>query len=153
MYGIIEFGGKKYIERYRDIPQQIDITVGLSLNQSINLIPSGTYAFLLKLLKLQVTTGAPTEVPAVRLFKYRLGNSDGGIYYIGNDVASTTGGIQQRVVSTLTFGNGQFPYPLVPPIFFDRNANMQIEIEDISNNVPYRLHFAYTGSFLIPFEG
>jgi hypothetical protein len=147
MYGVIEFGGRKYIERYRDIPQEITVSVALGLQNNITLVPSGTYPFLLKLLTMKtVEDGATVE----HLFKYRLGNSDGGVYYIGNDTATGTGGVQTRVLSTLTFGDAQSPYALIPPIFFDRNGAMLIEIEDVSNVVPYTAFFGYKGSFLIP---
>lgn len=147
MYGVIEFGGKRYIERYRDIPQEITVTVNSQILNNITLVPSGTYPFLLKLLTMKTVADGVTEE---HLFKYRLGNSDGGVYYIGNDTATGTGGVQTRVLSTLTFGDAQSPYALIPPIFFDRNGAMLIEIEDISVDVPYTIYFGYKGSFLIP---
>ena len=85
-------------------------------------------------------------MPAVRRFRFKLGNSDGATWYSASGVGGTT----DRVLDTLIFGSGQFPFALIPPLFYSANANIQYEVEDVSNVVPYTIFFNFIGSYLLP---
>ena len=65
-------------------------------------------------------------------------------------MAGGLGATTDRVVDTLCFGTGQFPYPVIPPIPYSAGANIMFEVEDLSNNAPYTINFAFHGAYLIP---
>lgn len=141
-YGIVEIDGIKYIERADYIPQEISITVnGQIASNSINL--PGTANFWLKGLTRDTLVNG---VSTARRFRYRLGNSDSSIWYMN----AGNGGTTDRVLDTLIFGTGQFPFPVVPHIFFSASATIKTEFEDVSNLQPYTIVVNYIGSYLIP---
>jgi hypothetical protein len=140
--GRVTINGKDYIERLQVFPMEVPITVGLSINL-VRLAFPGVANFLLKALTREVIAAA---VPAVRRFRFRFGNSDGAIWYS----AAGVGGATDRVMDNLIFGTGQFPYPVIPSIFYSSNATMPIEIEDVSGVVPYTIILAFHGSYLLP---
>ena len=141
-YGTVTIGGKTYIEREQTFPQEYTVTVGLSVSKVYVVLP-GTADFWLKcLMRKTVAAGAL----AVRLFKFRLGNSDGSTWY----QSGGSGGTTDRVLDPLIFGDGQFPFVLNPYIYYGASSTIQLEIEDVSNTVPYTIYFAFRGSYLIP---
>lgn len=134
MYGRIKFGGKNYIERFWTYTNITTLTAnGTALNR---VVMDGEAHFLLKLLTRQSTGG----------FRMRLGTSEGGTWFSGAGVV--TGGGNDRVLDTLIFGDGQFPFPVVPHIFFPKSAALIMDLQDVSGNTN-TLEFAFHGSKLI----
>lgn len=142
-YGIVEIEGVQYVERPQYFSEDVTLTVAnqILLNQRVNL--PGIAGFMLKGLAQEIIAA---NVAVARPHRFRFGNTDGGIWYASAGI----GGANDRVVNTCIFGNGQFPFPIVPHVFFGKNANIQYEIEDISANVPYTVHITFIGSYLIP---
>jgi hypothetical protein len=141
-YGTVTIGGTTYIEREQTFPLIVNVTANLSI-QKVTLVLPGTADFWLKTLTREtVVSGAS----AARRFSFRLGNSDGGTWYQSGGVGGTT----DRVIDTLLFGSGQFPFVLNPYIYYGASGTIPMEIEDISNNQPYSIYFAFRGSYLIP---
>lgn len=142
-FGQVTIDGQQYIERAQIFPSANDITIANQVltQQKVNL--PGVANFLLKGLTREVTVSG---LSSARRFRFRLGNSDGMTWYFAGGI----GGDTQRVVDTLCFGTGQFPYPLIPPIPYSAAASIVYEIEDISGNVPYTINFGFHGSYLIP---
>lgn len=143
MFGAIEIDGVRYIERVQSFPVDVNVTVGLSVLLNQRVVLPGVAPFLLKSLTRETIAA---NVIAARRFRFKFGNTDGGVYY----TAAGVGGANDRVVDTLIFGNGQFPYLLVPPVFYSSSANILFEFEDLSNVVPYTTHITFHGSYLIP---
>ena len=143
MFGRVEIDGVEYIERVQSFPVDVAMTVGLATLLNQRVVLPGVAPFLLKSLTRE--TIAATVI-AARRFRFKFGNTDGGIYYS----SAGLGGANDRVVDTLIFGNGQFPYFLVPPVFYTPSANIIFEFEDLSNTVPYVTHITFHGSYLIP---
>jgi hypothetical protein len=54
------------------------------------------------------------------------------------------------VLDSLIMGTGQFPFPLVPDVLYEKGSQIMYEIEDISNSAPYVIYIAYIGADLIP---
>jgi hypothetical protein len=144
-YGTVVINGQTYIEREQTFPLEVTVSVGLSV-QRISLALPGTADFWLKCLTREtVLSGASTPYR----FKFRLGNSDGGTWY----QSGGNGGTTDRVIDTLLFGSGQFPFVLCPYIMYSANASILCEVEDISNNPPYTIYFAFRGAYLLPVGG
>lgn len=142
-YGVVNIDGQNYIERAQIFPATLDITQNLQILTQQRVTLPGVANFLLKGLTREVTVnGVSTNLR----FKFRLGNSDGTTWYI----AGGLGAINDRVVDTLIFGTGQFPYALIPPIPYSAGANIMYEVEDLSGQAPYTINFAFHGSYLIP---
>jgi hypothetical protein len=141
-YGTVQIGGKTYIEREQTFPLIVPVTVNLSIQRIVVALP-GTADFWLKTLTRETVVAGAS---AARRFAFRLGNSDGSTWY----QSGGNGGNTDRVIDTLLFGSGQFPFVLNPYIYYSANASIQCEIEDISNNQPYTIYFAFRGSYLIP---
>lgn len=141
--GQVVIDGKTYTKRHQVIPLQVDVTSnGQVILQTLTL--PGIAMFMLRGLTRDVMAG---NVPVVnRRFRFRLGNSDGGIWYTAGGIGGTT----DRVIDSLMFGNGQFPYVLDPFILFSVSASIKLEIEDLSQNQPYTIYFAFQGAWLLP---
>ena len=105
-YGTVQIGGKTYIEREQSFPLIVPVTVNLGI-QKISLVLPGTADFWLKALTRETVVAGAS---AARRFAFRLGNSDGGTWY----QSGGSGGTTDRVIDTLLFGSGQFPYVLNP---------------------------------------
>jgi hypothetical protein len=142
-YGVVNIDGQQYIERAQIFPADQNITVNFQILTAQRVTLPGVANFLLKGLTREVTVNGTSSS---RRFKFRLGNSDGTTWYFAGGIGSTT----DRVVDTLCFGTGQFPFPLIPPIPFSAGANIMFEIEDLSGMAPYTINFAFHGSYLIP---
>lgn len=142
-YGVVEIDGQQYIERAQIFTQDISITTNLQVLTQQRVTLPGVANFLLKGLTRETTSGG-TSSP--RRFKFRLGSSDGGTWYISGGLGATT----DRAMDTLVMGSGMFPYPIIPPIPYSAGANIVFEVEDISGASPYLINFAFHGSYLIP---
>lgn len=142
-YGVVTIDNQQYIERAQVFPANLDITANLQVLTSQRVTLPGVANFLLKGLTREVTVSG---VSSSRRFRFRLGNSDGTTWYMAGGLGATT----DRVVDTLCFGTGQFPYPVIPPIPYSAGANIMFEVEDLSNNAPYTINFAFHGAYLIP---
>jgi hypothetical protein len=142
-YGTVQIGNQTFIEREQSFPLEVSITtVGQVVKQSLNL--PGTADFWLKALMRETTEGG---VSTARRFKFRFGNSDGSTWYQSGGTGNTT----DRVIDTLIFGSGQFPFVLNPYIYYSASASIMYEIEDISGvDTDYTIYFSFRGSYLIP---
>jgi hypothetical protein len=153
MYGQVTVDGKNFIERIQTFTLEQDVTSNGQILQGSLVLP-GVANFRLKgLTRAVLKSHAPsTACP----FKFRLGNSDGNTWYSqgGNSAQlgsnSPVGGSTDRVLDSLIFGNGQFPFPLTVPIFYGASSSIKWEIEDCSNNAPYTIYFGFQGAYLIP---
>ena len=141
-YGTVTIGGKTYIEREQTFPYELAVTVNLSVTK-VSLTLPGTADFWLKALTRETVVAGAS---AARRFKFKLGNSDGSTWY----QSCGAGGTTDRVIDTLLFGSGQFPFVLNPYIYYGASSSIQMEIEDISNNVPYTIYMGFRGSYLLP---
>ncbi len=144
-YGLVEIGGKKYTERTQEFPEEVTVTVNNQVLTNQRIVLPGVANFLLKALERETVVAGAS---AARRFKFRLGNTDGGLWYM----AGGSGGSTDRVLDTLTFGNAQFPKVLIPALFYSASASILFEIEDVSANVPYTIYFNFVGAYLIPLE-
>lgn len=144
--GQVEINGKTYTKRHQVIPLVVQITTQATV--PLNLTLPGIAMFMLRGLTREViATVSAVVTPVVdRRFLFRLGNSDGSIWYSQAGVGGTT----DAVVDTLMFGNGQFPYVLDPFIPFNESASIRLEITDITNVLPYTIYFAFQGAWLLP---
>jgi len=143
MLGTVTIDGKEYVERYQCFPAQTTITVNGEVQTNLSVVFPGIAGFLLKGLTREIIVGG---FAVARPFRFRFGNSDGSVRYVGGGVGS----LSDRVVDTLIFGNGQFPFPLIPHVFYTPTGSLLFEVEDISWNVPYTIYFGFHGSFLLP---
>ena len=103
-YGTVTIGGKTYIEREQSFPFELAVTVNLSITKATLVLP-GTADFWLKALTRETIVAGAS---AARRFRFRLGNSDGSTWYQSGGAGGTT----DRVIDTLLFGSGQFPFVL-----------------------------------------
>jgi hypothetical protein len=141
-YGTVTINGKNYVEREQTFPMEVAVTVNLSVQRVTLALPGVADFWLKSLTRETVVAGAS----AARRFRFRLGNSDGGTWYQSGGNGATT----DRVIDTLLFGSGQFPFVLCPYIYYGASASLITEIEDVSNNQPYTIFFAFRGSYLYP---
>ncbi len=143
MFGIVKIGGVSYVEREQVFPEQLNVTVGLAAINNQRLVLPGVAKFMLKGLAREIIAA---NAVAARPFLWRFGNTDGGLWYSSAGI----GGASDLVIDTNIFGSGQFPFPIVPHILYEPSANINYDFQDLSNNVPYVVHFAFYGSYLIP---
>ena len=127
MYGVVEIDGNQYLERWQIIPFQQLINVNNQVVQANVPLP-GVYDFRLKALTRDILNVSNVSDLVDYRFRCRIGNTDGDIRYSQGGLGSTT----DRVLDTLMFGTGQFPYPVVPPIFYGKNASIILELEDLT---------------------
>ena len=144
MFGLVTYNGKTYVERFMALPQDVVITAANQVLIGQRLVLPGVAPFVLKgLARETIAAGAIVA----RRFRFKFGNTDGGLWYN----MSGTGGLNDRVVDTMIFGSGQFPFPVVPNIIYSSQASITYEIEDMAAAaVPYTIHMTFYGSFLIP---
>lgn len=144
-YGTVMINGKTYIEREQSFPLQVDVTVNNQVKTGSLVLP-GTADFWLKaMMRETVVSGVSTA----ERFKFRLGNSDGSTWY----QSGGAGGATDRVIDTLLFGSGQFPFVLCPYIYYSASGSLLYEVEDITGTAtatPYTIYFSFRGSYLIP---
>jgi hypothetical protein len=140
--------GSQYIERPHIYPAIITVSTNLQVQTGLRVSLPGSYRFRLKALA-RATVVAGVVTP--RAFLFRLGNADGNTLYTGGAVPnSTSGAVTDRVLDSLIMGTGQFPFPLVPDVLYEKGSQIMYEIEDISNSAPYVIYIAYIGADLIP---
>ena len=147
-YGTVVINGKTYIEREQNFPLEVGVTVAAQVITPTLVLP-GTADFWLKALTRETLAGVPpVGASAARRFRFRLGNSDGNTWYSSGGAGGTT----DRVIDTLIFGSGQFPYVVTPHIFYAASGSIRMEIEDLAGAalVPYTIFFNFRGSYLIP---
>lgn len=146
-YGIVEIQGRQYQTRHQVFSSQVTVATDLQIQTNLQVTLPGVADFLLRGLTRQVIVAeGETFIIGANNFLFRLGNTDGAIWYNSAGV----GGTNERVLDTLMFGDGRFPYALSPPIFYGANAAIKYEVEDISSNAPYTIYFGFQGSYLVP---
>lgn len=137
-------------QKYVKIPFQYtvrnDITVPNQVISSGRLSLNGEKPFILTQMKRTITiTATGLEDNSGIRFLFLLRNSRGNQQYSSGGIGST----QDRVIDTAYFGNAQFPYVIDPFIYFEANATIQYEVEDIGGGaVPYTIRFAFDGYLL-----
>ena len=144
-YGIIELGGKQYIEKYFQYTMIVTVAANSFLQPRVVL--DGNGGFLLKSLMVVYSQTATVN----NYFRCRLGNSDGSQWYSSAGIVAGGGG-NDRVHSLLMFGNGQFPVSINPYMLFLPNGSINLDLQDVSgqSNV---IEFAFTGSKLFDYNG
>lgn len=146
VYGVIELDGQQYIERHMLFVADHQVDVPFQTFTGMRLTMPGTANFLLKGLSRDIT--APGNVDSVdRFFRFRIINSEGTTWYFSGGL----GIFDDMVISSLCFGSGQFPFPLIPPVPVHSTGSLVYEIQD--NQVgpyPYTIHLGFHGVYLIP---
>lgn len=139
-YGLVNIGGNQYIEKFFTYTSIVTVAANGFLQPRVVL--DGDGGFMLKYLTVAYSQTATVN----NLFRLRLGNSDGSQWYSSSGVV--TGGTgNDRVNSLLLFGNGQFPFPVIPYILFLPNGSINLDIQDISGQ-SNTIEFAFHGSKL-----
>jgi hypothetical protein len=150
IYGVVSVNGVQYLERWQVLPFQQNVITNAQVIAPIKIPLPGVYDFVLKgITRAIIVTATGVDVTSSVRFMVKFGNTDGAIWYSqgGN------GGTTDRVVDSLICGNGQFPYPVLPALYYGKNAAINLEIQDISltaTAAPYTINFAFHGSYLIP---
>lgn len=145
-YGLVEIGGVQYIEKFWQYTSIVTLNPGALAAGTALLQPrvvlDGDGGFLLKYTQVvySISGGAPNY------FRARLGNSDGSQWYSSAGVV-TGGAANDRVHSLNLFGNGQFPFPIIPYIMFLPNGSINLDLQDLSGNVN-QIEFCFSGSKL-----
>jgi len=150
MYGVVEIDGRQYLERWQIIPIQQAMTTD---SQAVTLrVPlPGVYDFRMKGLTRDILDSSDHNKSDLTTFRFsvRFGNTDGDVRYSQGGLGSTT----DQVLDTRIFGTGQFPYPVIPPIYYGKNAAIILDLTDLTGNAtsaPYLIVMAIHGSYLIP---
>jgi hypothetical protein len=163
-FGVITLDGIQYIERPQIFPYEVTIFQSGQVITNLRLTMPGHANFLLKGLSRDCTRrGAPASQD--RRFRFRMWNTQGSVWFFSGGL----GIFDDRVVDTLCFGSGQFPFPLIPPVPVNSSGTLFFEIEDMGlnalgpqdsfqgvtpqNYVPYTIYFGFHGSYLIPVQG
>jgi hypothetical protein len=142
----ITINGKSYIERPQFFPLDVAVTADNVYLQNQRLNLPGLAPFRLKALTRETLVAGVATACA---FKFKLGNTEGGVWYCGAGI----GGTNDLVVDTLLFGNGQFPFPVIPSIIYESNASIMFEIQDLTGSAtatPYTISLCFHGSYLFP---
>lgn len=144
MYGSIEIEGRQYQMRQQTFNEVVNITANGQILANNQMQLPGVADFLL----LGLTRGVIKDnlLDNTVRFLFRLGNTDGNIWY--NSAGNV--GTNNRILDTLTFGDGRFPYPISPGIFYGASSAIPYEIQDISQNQPYVIHIGFQGAYLVP---
>lgn len=159
VYGQVTLDGQQYIERPQIFVADIEIDQPFEVLTGLRLTVPGVADFLLKGIGRYISPPPTALQPSTfdALFRFRLVNAEGTTWYF-------TGGLgifDDRVVSTLCFGSGQFPFPLIPPIPIHASGSLIYEIEDLAIRgtdpypelFPYTIRLAFYGAYLIPATG
>ena len=155
VYGQVTVDGLSYVER----PQLFVVDVRIDQPGQVltgqRLTLPGVADFLLKGLTRVVIAAVEPNIIQDRIFRFRLVNAEGTTWYF-------TGGLgifDDRVISPLCFGSGQFPFPLIPPVPVHANGSLIFEVEDYPPEpagppaYPYTIHMGFHGAYLIPAVG
>jgi hypothetical protein len=152
-YGQVTVNGVTYIERVQIFPLEVQVANSGQIITGQRVVLPGVANFRLK--GLTRTVVKSNAVTTACPFKFRLGNSDGSTWYSQGGVTGTlgsnspAGGSIDRVLDSLMFGSGQFPYPLIPSLYYSASGAILYEVEDISSNAPYTIYFGFHGSYLL----
>lgn len=144
-YGTVEVNGKLYTKRPQvfTFPKLAFPSNGTAVDNSSRLVLPGVAPFMLYGLGMETLVAG---APAVRRFLWRFGNSDGSIYYAQGGL----GGNTDLVLSSLCFGNAQFPFALPAPIVYGASANIPMQFQDVSNQTgTYDIYIAFYGVYLL----
>ena len=145
-FGTVVINGKTYVKRPQEFPFSLLAVPsnGTYVNTAARLVLPGVYDFWLQYLKRDTLVAG---VSTARRFLFRFGNSDGSIWY----AQAGNGGSQDRVLDSLIFGNGQFPYPLPAPVIYGASSNVLMEFQDVSNQGgTYDIQLSFGGVYLVP---
>lgn len=144
--GQITIGGKTYTKRHQVIPWEQTVT-GAGVVPATLTFP-GIAMFLLRGLTRDIVS-AGAIVTATTRFRFKLGNSDGNIWYMTGPAGGAV--FTDRVIDSAVFGTGQFIYVFDPAIPFGANASLRMEFEDITGiNFPYTVFMGFQGCWLLP---
>ena len=150
---MITLDGQQYIERHQVFVDDVVISSPNQVLTNLRLTLPGVANFLLKGLTRDITlAGNPASEQDI--FRFRLVNSEGTTWFW----TSGLGVFDDRVISSLCFGSGQFPFPLIPPIPVHATGSLIYEIEDLglrppsTTLFPYTIHLGFQGSYLFPPE-
>lgn len=151
-YGQVTLDGLTYLEQYQLFVVDVQVDVPKQVFTGLRLTLPGTANFLLKGLTRDITMpGQPDSVD--ELFRFRLVNAEGSTWYF----SSGLGVFDDRVIDTLCFGSGQFPFPVIPPVPVHASGSLVFELEDLGLralvNYPYIIHLGFQGVHLIPMNG
>jgi hypothetical protein len=148
-YGTVTVDGTQYIERFQIYVTEQLITTPAQLFTNLRLTLPGTANFLLKGMTRDITDFSE-QGSQDRRFRFRILNAEGSTWFF-------TGGLgmyDDRVSDNICFGNGQFPYPIIPPVPISATGTLIYEVEDNPINepddYPYLIHFGFAGCLLIP---
>ena len=145
-YAVVTLDRQKFVECPQVFPAIVSITTPLQVITGAVALP-GVANFLLRGL---ARGYAVQEGPFEFRFRFRLGNSDGATWYFSGGVGDNS----DRILDTLCFGSGPFPYVVNPPIAYSASAHIRYEIEDlIGFQAPpggYTIYLAFHGTYLIP---
>ena len=152
VYGLITLDGQQYIERHQVFVVDVVITTQFQILTQQRLTLPGVANFLLKGLTRDYSNLAFGPDSEQNFTRFRLSNSEGTTWFF-------TGGlgiIDDRVIDTLCFGTGQFPFPLIPPIPVHATGSLIYEVEDLgfrqTQFYPYTMHLGFHGTYLFPPE-
>jgi hypothetical protein len=158
-FGVITVDGQPYIERVQIFTAEVTIGAAKETFTKLQLTMPGIAPFLLKgLTRDAISPASAPDRYGDRRFRFNLSNSQGSTWFFSSGLWV----FDDRVVDTMCFGNGQFPYPLIPPIPVPANGTLMYEIEDMglsdpldqleSDFYPYTLYFGFHGSYLFPVQ-
>jgi hypothetical protein len=152
-YGVVVIDQVQYIERFQIFCDELTITEPNQVITNLRLTMPGIANFLLKGMARDITI-PPTSVGITeRRFRFRFLGQEASTWFF----SAGMGIYDDRVFDNICFGSGQFPYPLIPPVPISASGTLLYEVEDSGigtnvepNYVPYTIHFAWIGTYLIP---
>jgi hypothetical protein len=151
-YGVITLDGQRYIERPQLFVAEVQVNSQKQVFTNLRLTLPGVADFLLKGLSKETKQLTNPDVTGY-LFRFRIVNAEGSTWFFSGGL----GILDDRVISTLCFGSGQFPWPLIPPINIHANGSLIYEIEDTGlkdpSTYPYIIYLGFHGAYLIPATG
>ena len=159
VYGMVTLDGIQYVERHQVFGAEVTINTPGQLITNLRLTLPGVANFLLKCLTrdfVKAQDRIDSSGPPEPIFKFRLVNYEGTTWF-------TTGGLglfDDRVFADLSFGDAQFPFPLIPQLPVHATGSLIYELEDsgiltLANNptvFPYTNFYGLQGSYLFPVE-
>jgi len=151
-YGQITLDGQQYIERPQLFVAEVQVDTPNQQFTGLRLTLPGVADFLLKGLSKDLKiVGQPDATD--QFFRFRIVNAEGTTWFFSGGL----GILDDSVFSTLCFGSGQFPFPLIPPIPIHANGSLIYEIQDAgfhdATHYPYVIYLGFHGAYLIPATG